>query len=188
MAGDWIKMRAALLDHPKVVRMSRELQGNAEFRDWLTPGGGGGMNGQICSGAALRCVTTALLMRVWSIAREHGRFDGDDVVLEHSAIDDIDDMAGAPGVGQAMFAVRWAVEKSGVTLPNFKEFNVPMSSAEKQREYRERLKQGNDVVTEALPTRSNGTRENVTSREEKRESREKIRDEAPRATIIAAVH
>lgn len=171
MAGDWIKMRGALLDHPKVVRIGRELQKNKDFREWLTPGGGGEMNGQLCSDAALRCVTTALLMRVWSIAREHGKFVGDDLVLEHSEIADIDQMAGAPGVGEAMEVVRWALPENGVTLLNFKEFNVPMTNAEKQREYRKRHAQGNGADTQTLPIEGNETRENVTSRVEKRRSK-----------------
>ena len=126
------------------------------------------MNGQITSDHALRCVTTALLMRVWSLSREHGKFVGDDLVLEHSAVADLDQMAGAPGVGEAMKSVGWALEQRGVTLPNFKEFNVPMSPAEKQREYRDRQKRG---VTAALPKRGNENSENVTTRVEKRRSK-----------------
>src|SRR5215510_167928 len=74
VAGDWIKMRSALLDHPKVIAMARRLHSERAFRDWLTPGGGSPMNGQVASDHALRCVTTALLMRVWSLSREHGKF------------------------------------------------------------------------------------------------------------------
>lgn len=161
MAGDWIKMRGALLDHPKVIAIGKALHKNKDFREWLTPGGSGPSNGQIIGKAALRCVTTSLLMRVWSMAREHGKFNGDDLVLEHSQIEDLDEMAGAPGVGEAMASVKWAIENCGVTLPNFKEFNVPMSAAEKQREYRKR-------VTASLSSEGNGNRKNVTSREEER--------------------
>lgn len=166
MAGDWIKMRGALLDHPKVIAIAKRLMGNADFRQWMTPGGGGPMNGQIVSDVALRCVTTALLMRVWSGAREHGKFVEDDLILPYSDLADLDQMAGAPGVGEAMAYVEWAIEANGVTLPNFKEFNVPMTAAEKQKEYRDR-KNG---VTNSLPVGGNGIGEIVTSREE--ESRE----------------
>jgi hypothetical protein len=171
MAGDWIKMRGALLDHPKVIAISRSLHCSKQFRDWLTPGGGGEGNGQILSDSALRCVTTALLMRVWSVAREHGKFSGDDLVLEHSELVDIDQMAGAPGVGQAMQSVRWAIVRRGVILPNFKEFNVPMTAAEKQREYRIRHGKGNGAVTETLPSEGNEKAKNVTSRVEKRRTK-----------------
>ena len=171
MAGDWIKMRGALLDNPKVIAIGRELHRNKDFREWLTPGGSSDLNGQVIGDHALRCVTTALLMRVWSVSREHGKFVGDDLVLEFSSIDDLDQMAGAPGVGEAMKAVKWAIEENGVTLPNFKEFNVPMTPAEKQREYRTRNKMGNGSVTKTLPSDGNENKENVTTREEKRRSK-----------------
>lgn len=164
MAGDWIKMRGALTEHPKVIAVSRALHSDREFREWLTPGGGGVLNGQIISSDALRCVTCALLMRLWSRSREHGEFIGDDLILRHSTIADLDQMAGAPGIGAAVQSVGWAVCKEsqvGVTLPHFKEYNVPMTAAEKQKAYRER-------VTKPLPTSSNEKRENVTSRVEKR--------------------
>lgn len=164
-------MRGALVDHPKVIAIGRELQRNKDFREWATPGGSGSMNGQLLSDHALRCVTTALLMRVWSVAREHGKFAGDDLVLEYSSLPDIDQMAGAPGIGDAMKRVKWVKEENGLTLPNFKEFNVPMTAAEKQKEYRDRNKKGNDTVTEALPTRSNENSQNVTTREEKRRTK-----------------
>jgi hypothetical protein len=179
MAHDWIKMRGALLDHPKIVRISRELQKNQKFREWLTPGGSGPINGQICSDAALRCVTTALLMRLWSASREHGNFVGDDLVLEHSDIDDLDQIAGAPGIGRAMNVVRWAIAKNGVTLPNFKEFNVPLTPAEKQKSYRQRHHKGNGAVTETLPSEGNENLQNVTSREEKRRNKKDIPAKKP---------
>jgi hypothetical protein len=109
VAGDWIKMRGALLDHPKVIAMTRALQETEEFRDWMTPGGGGHMNGKIVSDHASRAVTTALLLRAWSCAREHGKFEGDDLWLEHSWVEDLDQLAGAPGVGLAMESVGWVM-------------------------------------------------------------------------------
>lgn len=171
MSGEWIKMRGALIDHPKVIAMGRSLMANSKFRDWLTPGGSGASNGQIVSTHALRCVTTALLMRCWSVAREHGKFVGNDLVLQHSTIYDIDDMAGAPGVGEAMQAVGWVCEENGITLPNFTEFNVPMTNAEKQAEYRARQKTLPKALQQnenELPLGSNAEPHNVTTREEKR--------------------
>jgi hypothetical protein len=167
MAGDWIKMRGTLLDHPKIVHIARELGKNSAFRKWLASGGDAETNGRICSDAALRCVTTALLMRVWSIARQHGHFVCDDLVLEHSELQDLDQMAGAPGVGQAMQSVRWAISKNGVTLPNFKEFNVPLTQAEKQKQYRERHGIQSSSVTSPLLFNDNGNRDSVTTRVEK---------------------
>lgn len=175
MAGDWIKMRGALLDHPKVIAIARVLQQNKDFREWLTPGGGSDMNGQIVSPAASRAVTTALLLRAWSAAREHGKFDGDDLWLEHSWIEDIDQLAGAPGFGLAMEAVGWVKGhpvKKGVILPNFKEFNVPMTEAERAKTYRERKKQ---AVTEPSRTHRDEKHEIVTTRVEKSREEQPLR-------------
>jgi hypothetical protein len=148
--GDWIKMRAALIDHPKVIAITRQLSASRSFRDWLTPGGGGSINGQIVSDPALRCVTTALLLRVWSVARETGKFIEMDLVLEHSVLSDLDQIAGVDGFGSAMESVGWARSGGGVVLPNFIEFNVPTGNAERQREYRERKKQALHTVTTPL--------------------------------------
>lgn len=168
MAGDWIKMRGGLFSSPKLIAMSRHLHDQREFRDWLTPGGGGPMNGQIVSDHALRCVTGALLCVTWSWSREFGKeLPNGDCLLERIGLPDIDGIGGAPGLGDAMGYVEWAIESDdpdGVILPKFFcNHNVPLSSAEKQRAYRERKKQIPDV-TEALPTKSNKT----VTREEKR--------------------
>lgn len=141
MAGDWIKMRSALLQSPKLIAISRELNANAEFRGWLTPGGGGPFNGQLVSDDALRCVTGALLLRVWSAAREHGKYIGADLFLPFITVQDLDVMGGVAGLGQAMVDVEWARESGrpkGIFLPNFKEFNIPSSAAERQQTFRER--------------------------------------------------
>lgn len=160
MAGDWIKMRGALLNHPKVIVIGRKLHETREFRDWLTPGGGGPSNGQIVSNAALRCVTVSLLMSVWSTLRMTGTFVENDLYLEHSEVEDLDQISGVKGFGEAMLAVGWVVEEeagNGIFFPNFKEFNVPLTPAEKQESYRKRLRtsgngalpdSGNKKVTE----------------------------------------
>lgn len=172
MAGDWIKMRGALLDHPKVIAMTRTLREQKAFREWLTPGGSGAMNDQVVSDAASRAVTTALLLRAWSSAREHGKFAGDDLWLEHSWVEDLDQLAGAPGVGLAMQAVGWVVNHptdKGIILPNFKEFNVPMTEAERAQGYRDRKK---NVTNESRTPRDENPK-NVTPRVEKsREEKE----------------
>jgi hypothetical protein len=175
MAGDWIKMRGSLLASPKVIAIARMLHEGRDFREWLTPGGGGPTNGRLISDEALRCVTVALLMRVWSVAREHGHYVGEDLFFPCIGVDDLDQIANASGMGTAMEAVGWAVPSDdgrGVTLPNFKDSNVPLTAAEKQKGYRDRARS----VTEPLPRPGNAAlppcRGNVTPREEK--SREEI--------------
>lgn len=148
MAGEWIKMRAQLLQSPKLLAMSRALHAHRQFREWLTPGGGGAANGQVVSDDALRCVTCALLLRVWSAAREFGKFDGDDLVLDGIEVRDIDTIAGCFGVGESMVAVGWAeFEQGALVLPKFKQHNAPMTNAERQSEFRRRRKP-TDLETE----------------------------------------
>lgn len=139
MAGDWIKMRAQLLQSPRLIAMSRALHAHRAFLDWLTPGGAGPMNGQLVSDDALRCVTSALLLRVWSAAREFGKFVGDDLHLEGVEVRDLDVIGGCAGIGESMLAVGWASFVDGVVvLPNFKQHNAPMTNAERQNEFRKR--------------------------------------------------
>lgn len=183
MAGDWIKMRGGLMQHPRLIALGRHLVRSREFREWLTPGGGGHMNGQLVSDDALRCVTCALLLRVWSASREYGKFDGDNLLLAHLDIPDIDLMAGCPGVGKAMAAVGWAQVKDGdhhgVVLPNFRQHNAPMTPAEKQSAYRTRKNAADkapETVTEALPTEGNKT---VTREEKRREEKKEEREDPP---------
>jgi len=81
----------------------------------------------------------------------------------------MDGIAGAPGIGEAMEAVGWAVQSNdepGVILPKFfVEHNVPLTPAEKQRDYRQRKRESKSV-TEPLPDDGNKT---VTREEKRRE-------------------
>jgi hypothetical protein len=172
MAGDWIKMRGALFEAPKVIGLARRLHGDRRFREWLTPGGGGSVNGLLVSSDALRCVTCALLMRVWSAAREWGKFRGDDLILPHITLADLDMMAGVGGFGDAMAAVGWARQDDGVVFPNFKEHNVARPPAERQKAYRDRLKEapggGPGARYGALRERDGALRPNSTVQRQKK--------------------
>lgn len=170
MAGDWIKMRGGLFSSPKLIAMSRVLRSNAFFREWLTPGGLA--DGEVVSDHALRCVTGALLCVTWSWSREFGKaLPNGDCLLPHISISDLDGIAGAPAVGEAMQTVGWAQdapEGDGVILPKFFiDHNVPLTPAEKQRAYRERKKEA-ERVTETLPSDGNKT---VTREEKRREEK-----------------
>jgi len=180
MAGNWIKMRAALMQSPRLIAMSHHLHDIREFREWLTPGEGSDQNGQIVSDSALRCVTCALLMRVWSVSREYGKFDSNDCLLSGIFITDIDGMADCPGVGEAMRLVGWAYSMvgddgspDGVVLPNFIQHNVPMTSAERQKAYRNKGKidDGSSSITVTKPLRGTVTKP-VTRVEKRREDKE----------------
>ena len=70
-------------------------------------------------------------------------FHGNDLFLAHSTPEDLDEMAGVPGFGEAMVSVGWAAvseDGNGVTLPSFKTYNVPLTAAERQQRRRERMK------------------------------------------------
>jgi len=184
MAGDWIKMRGGLFSSPKLIAMSHRLSKSPQFREWLIPGGGSQTNGQQVSDHALRCVTGALLTVTWSWSRAFGEeLQNGDCLLCHVAVKDIDGIAGAPGVGEAMAHVGWAFDSDkppGVILPKFfLEYNVPLSNAEKQRAYREREKR-KASVTKPLPTRSNKTVTRVEeNRVEKKKEETYIKKRAP---------
>jgi len=176
MAGDWIKMRGALLEHPKVVAITRHLWINPKFKSWILPGCLAPEG--LVSDAALRCVTCGALLRFWSASREHGKWHGEDLVLKHSELVDVDQMSGVPGLGEAMLEVGWLRNSDGLILPNFKEFNVPMTGAERQKVYRE--KHHNESVT--TPLRE--PRHKTVTREEKR--REEKKEDNPPTPLGAA--
>lgn len=146
MAGDWIKMRAAIFTHPKVMRIARALECRKDIGKQLSTGLGGALR-EIVTRDVTRDITVASLMRVWGAANEHT----DDGVWHGIQLEDLDHVAGIPGFGAMMEAVGWAVfdaENQTVTFPNFLEYNAPAKSgrgagaAERQRRYREKKRTG----------------------------------------------
>lgn len=95
MAGDWIKMRADLFTHPKVVRISSALKA-----DTLRTVGG--------------------LMSVWCLFDAHS-IDGR---LEGYRPETLDDHLRWPGFSAAMIAVRWLEDDcESLVLPEFDTHN-----------------------------------------------------------------
>lgn len=173
MAGDWIKMRTSLLTNPKVNGIARALESSRDVSRALSTGFTGDM-AEIVTRNVMRHVTVSSLLIVWGAANEHTQ----DGVFKSADLSDIDDMVGIPGFGEAMESVGWAEhdpEANTVTLPNFNEYNTSgssrsanaKSSAQRQKEYRERKKsQERDVTRDAT---SDVTRDR---REEKRREEE----------------
>lgn len=130
--GPWIKLRASLPDSPQAVVLARLLGDDPDFRAWL--------GGQALPPPALRALAVGLLARLWCAAREHGRPDGEDLVIPLLALDDLDALGGAPGLGRALAAVGWAAGEpgGGVRLPRFAEHNAPRAPAERMRDSRAR--------------------------------------------------
>lgn len=182
MAGDWIKMRVNLVTHPKVLAISEHLACHPGYQDWSTmagfvPGFGGTQEAFDrdfqASLRVTRYVTVASLLRFWGYANEHAR----DEFIATLRVTDIDDIVQVPGFGAALEAVGWVaydVERKGVALPNFNEFNTAgrersagaMSAAERQKAYRERQKASNRDVTRDVTTLQESDRREEKRREE----------------------
>ncbi|MCU2632715.1 DnaT-like ssDNA-binding domain-containing protein [Enterobacter hormaechei subsp. hoffmannii] len=95
MAGDWIKMRADLHTHPKVVRMASALKA-----DRLRIVGG--------------------LHSAWCLFDVHS-VDG---LLDGYSADTLDDLIGFPGFSRAMMAVGWLEENcESLVMPRFEAHN-----------------------------------------------------------------
>ncbi len=174
MAAGWIRIRGSLLRSPKLIAMAAYLQEQRDFREWMTPGGGG--NGQLVSDEASQCVTLALLTVTWSNAREFGKPVGNDVVLEGIGLGGIDLMCGAPHFGEAMDLVGWAKDNddnSGVILPNFMEWNSlaekqpAKTGAERARDYRARSKNNSNENRHDNVTKNRDESNESNAREEK---------------------
>ena len=139
MAGDWVKMRSALLANPKVHAIAKEIGRDSSAGAALTTGFSGPPD-QVLSRHALRHVTVTALLCVWSAANEHS----DDGKLSCCDLEDLDEIAGVPGFGEAMQHVGWAIrddENKCVLLPNFSEHNTTAkdrTAAERQRRHREK--------------------------------------------------
>lgn len=180
MAGDWIKMRVGLTNHPKVMRIAELLLDSGEFMDWsgLSYGIGGypapsESEHRAERHAALRVtryVTVTALLKFWGYANEHAKGDQIDGIWP----EDVDEIVGVPGFADALCEAGWAEfdrAKGGLRMPNFEEHNTAATvrsgtAAERQKRYRERQK---------LAASSDVTRDvTVTPREEK--SREDKKD------------
>lgn len=91
MAGDWIKMRAELHTHPKIVRMSSALKA-----DRLRVVGG--------------------LHSAWCLFDVHST----DGFLHGYTPETLDDLIGFPGFARAMIAVGWLEEEGeNLVMPRF---------------------------------------------------------------------
>jgi hypothetical protein len=178
MAGDWIKMRVWIARDPKVIAMTDHLATDREFMDWLTD-----PVRRRCQGSCYehitrnvtRCVTVTGLLQVWGVANEVGRIDGDDLILRHTTIDRIDEIADVPCFGAAMRLVGWAAEELDakgnpqIRFPNFLTNNVPTedrqkrAAADRQRRYRQRHSNVTRNVTKSRQRREEKKREENTS-------------------------
>ncbi|WP_250500576.1 hypothetical protein [Caballeronia sp. GAWG1-5s-s] len=110
MAGDWIKMRADLHTHPKVVRIASALKA-----DRLRVVGG--------------------LHAVWCLFDVHS----EDGVLDGYTPDALDDMIGFPGFARSLVSVGWLIEEpDSLVVPRFDEHNGQSAKRRAQETQRKR--------------------------------------------------
>lgn len=141
MAGDWIKMRADLFTHPKVVRISSAL--NA---DTLRTVGG--------------------LMSVWCLFDAHS----EDGHLEGYGPDVLDAHLRWPGFSAAMIAVGWLCMdgQSGLFLPDFDTHNGISAKRRAQEADRKRSERSSKNRPQPVRSASASDADKKRTREEKR--------------------
>jgi len=155
VAGDWIKMRAALTTCPKVAAMARAIGMAEEFHS--------------LSRQSMRLLVVGGLHAVWAAVNEHTS----DGVMSNSYLEDLDDIAGIEGFGQAMRSAGWLeVDEAAQTLtfPNFGQWNTPAkdtTAAERMRKHREKQHVTRNTVTVTEPLRVTVTPDKT--RQDKRE-------------------
>ncbi|WP_343735314.1 hypothetical protein [Acidovorax sp.] len=196
MAGDWIKMRVNLATHPKVLAIAEHLASCDEYQDWSTMAGFvpslGGTRADYerdftASLRVTRYVTVCALLRFWGYANEHAR----DEFIATLRVSDVDEIVQVPGFGEALASVGWALfddERRGLHLPGFNEFNTSghersasaKSNAERQRDYRARLKTQDSNAPSCNESDVTRNRREEKRREEKKEDKE---DTAPRKRV-----
>lgn len=179
MAGDWIRMRVWIDRDPKVQEMAAVIASDSSFCEWLChPVHRDVTNAfEHVTVTVVRDVIVASLLRVWGVALERGDRAGADVVLAPCSKFAIDEIAGVPGMADAMEYVGWlSIEgATGIRLPNLirqdrlaserKTGDPASSGAERTRKWRERHGDNGDArhgdVT-GVTTEQNRTEDNRT--------------------------
>ncbi|MEP8938451.1 DnaT-like ssDNA-binding domain-containing protein [Enterobacter mori] len=134
MAGDWIKMRADLHTHPKVVRMASALKA-----DRLRIVGG--------------------LHSAWCLFDVHS-VDG---LLDGYSADTLDDLIGFPGFSRAMMAVGWLEENGeSLVMPRFEAHNGQSAKRRAQDADRKRnVRKASASEADKMRTREEKRREDI---------------------------
>lgn len=128
MAGEWIKMRAGLLNCPKVAAIARAV------------GAAGGPSYAALPRQALRLMTIGGLHAVWAAVNEHTAAG----VMVNAHPEDLDDISGLAGFGVALADAGWLVVDASaktLTFPNFDQWNTcgkDVTAAERMRKHREK--------------------------------------------------
>lgn len=138
MAGDWIKMRADLHTHPKVVRIASALKAD-------------------------RLLIVGGLHAVWCLFDMHS----EDGMLSGYTTETVDELIGCAGFANAMCAVKWLVsEDDGLSLPEFDEHNGQSAKRRATETKRKRQERDEGASTDRFSSASDADKKR--SREEKR--------------------
>jgi hypothetical protein len=157
MAGDWLKMRSALWDDPRVVRL----------QTLLTAAGA-------IPRRAARATVCGALFRIWSIGDAHsvdGLLPGYDAAA-------VDEAVMIRGFAEALAAVGWLVIlPDSVSIPRFEEHNGSSAKRRAQEAFRMAGKRESVRNTFAKDANKNATRgrgeeEKIERREQERKSGE----------------
>lgn len=180
MAANWIRMRGGLLTNAKVIRMARFLMAHQEFMSHVF-GRNVTRDESVTSRVTMdvtKRVIVGSLLPVWASINDSATTDG---FVPGLGIEDVDDMAGVPGMGEAMELVEWVGQSDdGLIFRNFEEHNTvekersttAKTGAQRSKEWREKKRaekaaridaQRNDNVTRNVTDTSHEQ-----SREEKR--------------------
>lgn len=142
MAGDWIKMRADLHTHPKVVRIASALDAD-------------------------RLRVVGALHATWCLFDAHS-VDGE---LDGYTTKTLNDMIGFDGFAQALIAVGWLDESaSSLCMPRFSEHNGQSAKRRAQEADRKRnARKVSAIDADKKRTREEKRREDIKREREERE-------------------
>lgn len=180
MAGDWVKVRVWLEKDPKVISIADYLSVDRAFMNWATSPVQRSCKESVYEhwtrDVTVR-VTVTGLVRVWGVTREDGNRQGDDLVIEKTGLDTLDEIAGFPGLGEAMAYVGWAVEDEEnhrVILPKFFARNADNDDLrrEKDRE-RKRLQRQKQAASASADSSAERPRNSAPREEKRREEKSK---------------
>ena len=150
MVAEWVKVRRGLRQLSKTVIIARNLEETGYFKSLLLPPSKKDTESlqrhKFIMSEIVRHVTVSALVEVWVALND---VIDKDCRVENMKLCDIDAMAGLPGFGSFMAAVKWVEQDSkGLFFRHFDEWNIPdsqrpfvLSDAQRAKNYRDRKRE-----------------------------------------------